>query len=104
MNIHKIEEAIWKTSIIPTENLRASKAKTDGNNLGFVTTFKPSNIYVFPLIETAFKWLQQLVDIKLIKNQSQPFSLKKLFTRAKHSNKKDNYSKKRIKPQRDCFD
>ena len=38
-----IQEAIRKVTSIPTENLMASKAKTDSNNLAFVTTFNPNN-------------------------------------------------------------
>ena len=54
-----VQEAIRKVTSIPIENLRASKAKTDSNNLAFVTTFNPNNKNVFPLIQTAFKSLQQ---------------------------------------------
>ena len=38
-----VQEAIRKVATIPTKNLRASKAKTDSNNLAFVTTFNPNN-------------------------------------------------------------
>ena len=99
-----IQEAIWKVTSIPIENLRVSKAKTDSNNLAFVTTFNPNNKNVFPLIQTAFKSLHQLYetkecfnDIKLIKSQRQPSSLKKLLTRDIYSNKKEHCSKK-LKP------
>ena len=81
-----IQEAIQKATSIPIENLRASKAKTDSNNLAFVTTFNPNNKSIFPLIQTAFKSLQQshetkeyFKDINVIKNQRQPSSLKKLL-------------------------
>ena len=47
-----VQEAIRKVTSIPIENLRASKAKTDSNNLAFVTTFNPNNKNVFPLIQT----------------------------------------------------
>ena len=47
----------WKRNEYPTENLRASIAKTDNNNLAFVTTFNPNNKHVFPLIQTVFKSL-----------------------------------------------
>ena len=84
-----IEEAIRKVTSIPIENLRASKAKTDSYNLAFVTTSNPNKNNVFPLIQTAFKSLQQsyetkecFKDMKLIKSQRQPFSLKKLLARA----------------------
>ena len=70
-----IEEAIRKAQSIPIENLRASKAKTDNNNLAFITTFNSNNKNVFPLIQAAFKSLQQsnetkecFKDIKLIKS------------------------------------
>ena len=50
-----IEESIRKATSIPIENLRASKGKTDSNNLAFVTTFNLNNKSVFVLIQTAFK-------------------------------------------------
>ena len=78
-----IQEAIQKVKPIPIENLRASKVKTDSNNLPFVATFDPNNKNIFSLIQTAFKSLQQSYetkecfrDIKLIKSQRQPSSLK----------------------------
>ena len=96
-----IQEAIRKVAGIPTENLRALKAKTDSNNLTFVLTFNPNNKNVFPLIQTAFKSLQQsfetkayFKDIKLIKSIRQPSSFKKRLTRAIYSNKKEQCSKK----------
>ena len=71
------QEATRKAASTPIENLRASEAKTDSNNLAFIT----NNKNVFPLIQT-FKSLQQLnetkecfKDIKLIKSQRQPSSL-----------------------------
>ena len=71
------------------ENLRASKAITDSNNLTFVTTFHPNKKNVFPLIQTTFKPLQQSYEtkayfknIKLIKSQGQSSRLKKLLTQA----------------------
>ena len=71
---NSIQEATRKATSIPTENGRASKAKTDHNNLAFVTTFNPNKKNIFPLIQTAFKSLQQsnktkeyFKDIKLIK-------------------------------------
>ena len=54
-----IQEVIRKVASIPIENLRASKAKTDNNNLAFVTFFNPNKKNFFPLIQTAFKSLQQ---------------------------------------------
>ena len=51
------QDAIWKVTSIPIENIRASKAKSDNNNLAFVTTFNPNNKSVFPLIQTGFKSL-----------------------------------------------
>ena len=54
-----IQEAIRKVTSIPIENLRVSKAKTGSNNLAFVTTSNQNNKNVFPLIQTAFKSLQQ---------------------------------------------
>ena len=59
-----VQEAIPKVKSIPIENLRASKTKTDSNNLAYVTTFNPSNKNVFPLIQTAFKSLQQSYETK----------------------------------------
>ena len=59
-----VQEAIPKVKSIPNENLRASETKTDSNNLAFVTTFNPSNKKVFPLIQTAFKSLQQSYETK----------------------------------------
>ena len=56
---HLIQEAIQKVTSIPIENLRVSKAKTDSNDLAFVTTCNPNNKNVFPLIQAAFKSLQQ---------------------------------------------
>ena len=53
-----IQEAIRKATSISIENLRASKAITVINNLVLVTTFNPKNT-IFPLIQTAFKSLQQ---------------------------------------------
>ena len=82
-----VQETIRKVTSIPIENLRASKTKTDSNNLAFVTTFNPNNKSVFPLIQTAFKSVQLsyetkecFKDIKLIKSQRQPSNLKKLLT------------------------
>ena len=57
-------EKIRKVTSIPTENLRASKAKTDSNNFAFVTTFNSNNKKVFPLIQTSFKSLQQSHETK----------------------------------------
>ena len=59
-----IQEAIRKATSISTENLRTSKAKTDSNNLTFVTNFNPIDKNVFPLIQTAFKSLQQSYETK----------------------------------------
>ena len=59
-----IQETIRKVRSIPIENLRVSKAKKDSNNLAFVTSFNPSNKKVFPLIQTAFKPLQQSYETK----------------------------------------
>ena len=82
-----IQEAIRKVASIPIENLRTSKARTDCNNLVFVATSynNPYNKNLFPLIQTAFKSLQQsyerkecFKDIKLIKSQRKPSSLRKL--------------------------
>ena len=67
----------------------------------FVLTFNPNNKNVFPLIQTAFKSLQQsfetkeyFKDIKIIKSLRQPSSLKKRLTRVIYSNKKEQCSKK----------
>ena len=49
-----VQEAIRKAISVPIENLWGSKAKTDSNNLAFVTTFNINNKNVFPLIQTAF--------------------------------------------------
>ena len=59
-----IQEAIRKATSISTENLMTSKAKTDSNNLTFVTTFNPIDKNVFPIIPTAFKSLQQSYETK----------------------------------------
>ena len=101
-----IQKVIQKAASIPTENLRASKTKTDSNDLPFVTSFNPNNKNVFPLIQTAFKSLQQsyetkecFKDIKLIKSQK-----KRLLTRAVYPNKKEHYSKKCTKTRCACCD
>ena len=106
-----IQEAIRKVRPIPIENLRGSKAKTDSNNLPFVATFDPNNKNIFPLIQTAFKSLQQpyetkerFKDIKLIKSQTQPSCLKNFLTRAKYSNKKKHCSRKYSKTRCACCD
>ena len=84
-----VQEAIRKVTSIPTENLRASKAKTDSNNLAFVTNFNPYNKNVFPLIQTAFKSLQQSCETKqCFKDIKLKSSLKKLLTRATSSKTK----------------
>ena len=36
-----IQETVWKATVVPIENLRASRAKTDINNFAFVTAFNP---------------------------------------------------------------
>ena len=76
---------IRKAKSIFIENLRTSEVKTDSDNLAFVTNFNPNKKNVLPLIQTAFKSLQQsnetkecFKDIKLIKNKRQPSSLKNL--------------------------
>ena len=76
------------------ENNEVRKKFSFFNNLAFVTTFNPNNKNVLPLIQTAFKSPQQsyetkecFKDIKLIKSQRQPSSLKKILTRAIYSNK-----------------
>ena len=61
---NSIGEAIRKATSIPTKNLTASKAKTNNNNLAFFTSFNPNKKNVFPLIQTAFKSLQQLYETK----------------------------------------
>ena len=61
---HLIQEAIQKVTSIPIQNLRVSNAKADSNDLAFVTTFNPNNKNVFPLIQTAFKSLQQSYETK----------------------------------------
>ena len=83
------------------ENNEVRKKFSFFNNLAFVTTFNPNNKNVLPLIQTAFKSPQQsyetkecFKDIKLIKSQRQPPSLKKLLTWAIKSNKKERCSKK----------
>ena len=80
-----IQEAIRKATSISIEYLRASKAKTVINNLVLFTTFNPNNT-IFPLMQTAFKSLQQsnktkecFKDIKLIKTRRKPSNLKKTF-------------------------
>ena len=79
--------------------------------MAFVKTFNPNDKNVFPLIQTAFKSLQQsyetkecFKDAKLIKSQRQPSSLKKLLTRAIYSNKKEHCSKKCTKSRCACCD
>ena len=62
-----IQEATGKATSIPVEILRTSKVKTDRNNLVFITTFTPNNKNVFPLIQTAFKLLQQSHETRDIK-------------------------------------
>ena len=106
-----IREAVRKAASIPIENLRVSKAKNDSNNLAFLTTFNPNNKNVFPLIQTVFKSLQQsnetkecFKDIKLIKSQRQPSSLKKLLSRAIYSTKKEHCSNKCTKTRCACCD
>ena len=106
-----IQEAIRKATSIPIENLGATIAKTDSNNLAFVTTFNPKNKNFFPLIQAAFKSLQQsnetkegFKDIKLIKSQRQPSSLKKLLTRAIYPTKQEHCSKKFSKTRCACCD
>ena len=73
-----------KQQASPIENFRTSKAKNDSSDLAFVTLFHPNNKYIFPLIQTAFKSLQQsqsyktkecCKDITLIKSQRQPSTL-----------------------------
>ena len=59
-----VQEAIRKVTSIHIENSRASKVKTDINNLVFITTFNPYNKHVLPLIQTAFKLLQQQSETK----------------------------------------
>ena len=88
------------------KTLKASKAKTDSNNLAFITTFNSNNKNVSPLIETVFKLLQKsyetkecLKDIKLIKGQSKSSNLKNVLARAKYSNKEDHYYTKCSKPR-----
>ena len=49
-----IQEAILKATGIPTENSRASKGKTESNDLTLATTFNPDNEHLFPLIQRAF--------------------------------------------------
>ena len=79
----------------------ASNAKTDSNNFAFFIAFNPNNTNVSPLIQTAFKWLQQsfeikecFKDIKLIKTRRQPSK-----NRAKYSKIKGHYSKKVLNPE-----
>ena len=105
-----IQEAIRKATSTSIENIRASKAITVINNLVLVTTFNPNNT-IFPLIQTAFKSLQQwsktkecFKHIKLIKTQRKSSHLKKLLTRAIHSTKKDHCSKKCTKIGYACCD
>ena len=50
--IQEGQEEIRKATSISTENLRASKARTDSNNLTFVRTFIPNYKNFFPLIQT----------------------------------------------------
>ena len=50
--IQEGQEEIRKATSISTENLRASKARTDSNNLAFVRTFIPNYKNFFPLIQT----------------------------------------------------
>ena len=79
--------------------------------MALVTTFNPNSKIVFPLIQAAFKSLQQwnetkecFKDIKLIKSQGQPSSLKKISTRVIYSTKKEHYSKKCTKTRCACCD
>ena len=74
-------------------------------------TFNPNNKNAFTLTQTAFKLLQQscetkqcFKDIKLIKSQRQPSTLKKILTWVKYSNEKEHYSKKCTKPRYNCCD
>ena len=97
---------VWNIKSVAIKTLKASKAKTDSNNLAFVTTFNSNSKNVSPLIETVFKPLQKLYetkeclkDIKLIKSKSKPFNLKNLLARAKYSNKEDHYRTKCNKPK-----
>ena len=97
-------EKIRKVTSIPTENLRASKAKTDSNNFAFVATFNSNNKKVFPLIQTSFKSLQQshetkecFKDIKLIKSQRQASSLKELLLKLYTQIKKSTAAKSALK-------
>ena len=46
-----IQKAIRKLTIIPFENVRPSKAKTNSNNLAFFTTFNPNNKNALFLIQ-----------------------------------------------------
>ena len=105
-----IQEAIRKATSISIENLRVSKAIIVINNLVLVTTFNLNNT-IFPLIQTAFKSLQQssktkecFKHIKLIKTQRKSSHLKKLLTRAIHSTKKDHCSKKCTNIRYACCD
>ena len=97
---------VWNIKSIAIKTLKASKTKTDSNNLAFVTTFNSNNKNVSPLIETVFKLLQKscetkecLKDIKLIKGQSKPSNLKNVLAQAKYSNKEDHYCTKCTKPR-----
>ena len=76
----------------------------------FAATFNPNSKNVFPLTQTAFKLLQQsfetkecFKDIKLIKSQRQPSTLKNILTGTKYSNEKEHYSKKCTKPRCVCL-
>ena len=76
---------IQEASNISTKGLSMAEAKTDSDNLAFVTACNSNNKNVFPLIKTEFQSLQQsyikkcFYNIKLIKSRRQPSSLKKNF-------------------------
>ena len=58
------QEPVREVTSIPNENIRASKAKADSNNLIFVKIFSPNNKNFSPLIQTAFQLLRQSYETK----------------------------------------
>ena len=56
------------------------------------------------MLQQSFETKECFKDIKLIKSQRQPSTLKKIQTRTKYSNKKEHYSKICTKPRCTCCD
>ena len=62
------------------------------------------NILTFKSLQQSYETRECFKDIKFIKSQRQPSSLKKLLTRAIYSNKKEHCSKKCTKTRCACCD